>query len=108
MENILATSSAAARVEIYNEESGELIGIDGEGDGYFDGPNDFLESVNDRDHDGRPDLVVGPQNPVGSLEIYLFPIDRASSETKLTLSLADYTGRPARWRPDSVNAQVSE
>ena len=108
VENILATSSAAARVEIYNEETGELIGIDGEGDGYFDGPNDFLEQANDRDHDGRPDLVVGPQNPVGSLEIYLFPTDRTATTTKLTLSLADYTGKPARWRPDSVNEPVSE
>jgi hypothetical protein len=103
VENILAQVSADARVEIYNEDNGELLAIDAEGDGIYDGANDFLERANDRDADGRPDLVVTPSNPVGSLEIYVFPKNPAAGNTKLSVQLVDDT--EARWRVDAVDEQ---
>ena len=106
VEDVLATASSPARVEIYNEDTGALLAIDAEGDGRYDGPNDLLPSAHDRNADTRPDLVVGPENPVGSLEIYLFPTAPVAPSTKLSLSLADYSRTPARWRVDSRDEQL--
>ncbi len=103
IENVLAQVSADARVEIYNEDNGELLAIDAEGDGIYSGPDDFLERANDRDADGRPDLVVTPQNPVGSLEIYVFPKNPTAGNTKLSVQLVDDT--QASWRVDAVDEQ---
>jgi len=103
VENLLATTSNPARMEIYNEDTGELIAIDAEGDGRYDGANDFLEQANSSSENAWPRLIVGPKNPVGSLEIYVFPLDKSSASTLLTLSLADYTATPARWRQDKVD-----
>jgi hypothetical protein len=108
IENILATTSSAARVEIYNEDTGELLAIDAEGNGDFRGPQDFLDAKQDRDGDGRPDLVVSPQNPVGSLEVYVFPAASTSASTRLSLSLADYSTSAPQWRRDIVNEQLTE
>ena len=106
VEDILATASTPSRIEIYNEDNGALLAIDAEGDGVYDGPNDFLSSDHDRNSDIRPDLVVGPENPVGSLEIFVFPTSPGPASTKLSLSLADYSRTPARWRVDSRDEQL--
>ena len=106
VEDILATASTPSRIEVYNEDNGTLLAIDAEGDGVYDGPNDFLSSEHDRNSDIRPDLVVGPENPVGSLEIFVFPTSPIPASTKLSLSLADYSRTPARWRVDSRDEQL--
>ncbi len=106
VEDILATASTPSRIEVYNEDNGALLAIDAEGDGVYDGPDDFLSSDHDRNSDIRPDLVVGPENPVGSLEIFVFPRSPVPASTKLSLSLADYSRTPARWRVDSRDEQL--
>ena len=106
VEDILATASTPSRIEVYNEDNGALLAIDAEGDGVYDGPDDFLSSDHDRNSDIRPDLVVGPENPVGSLEIFVFPMSPVPASTKLSLSLADYSRTPARWRVDSRDEQL--
>jgi hypothetical protein len=103
-ENVLVKVSAPARVEIYNEDTGELLAIDAEGDGIYTGENDFLAQQNDHDGDDRPDLVVDAKNPVGSLEIYVFPRSPAASGTKVSVQMADYTDTP-HWRVDAVDQQ---
>lgn len=99
-ENFLATVSQPARLEFYNEETGELVAVDAEGDGDYNGPGDVLEIANDRDGDRRPDLVLGPQ-AVASLEVYVFPKRSAAGTTQLFLNLADYSTSPATWRNDA-------
>lgn len=101
-----ATPSTPARLEIYNEDDGQLIAVDAEGDGRFDGTGDFLDHSTLASGPKWPRLIVGPDNPVGSLEIYVFPLPGTNSDNKVTLSLADYSSTPATWRGDSVDEQL--
>ncbi len=105
IENLLTQiQGPAARVEIYNEETGELLAVDAEGDGLYTGEADSLADANDRDDDTRPDLVVGPQN-VGCVEVYVFPHLASAAGARLSLQLADYATTPAIWRQDAVDEQ---
>lgn len=103
IENVLTIASVPCRLEIYDEDSGSLVAIDAEGDGVFTSPGDLLPPENDRDQDGRPDLVVSAEASVRSLEIYAFPHQSGGQMAEISLHLADYSVRPARWRKEAVD-----
>lgn len=101
-----AIPSTPARLEIYNEDNGQLMAVDADGDGRFDGTGDFLDHSSPGAGPQWPRLIVGPNNPVGSMEIYVFPLPGTNLQNKVTLSLADYSSTPATWREDSVDEQL--
>ncbi len=103
VEDVLVQTETPGRVEIYNEDTGELLAVDAEGDGIYTGDNDFLDAANDRNGDERPEVVVGPKNAVGSLEIYVFPKVSTPGGTKVSVHMVDDT--KDSWRLDAVDVQ---
>jgi len=102
VENFLARASVPCRVEIYREGTGELIAVDAEGDGLFTGPGDHIAEGYDRDEEGRPDLILTSQTS-GSLEIFALPLQGDGQTAALSIHLADYSVKPARWREDATD-----
>jgi hypothetical protein len=103
IEDVLVQTETPGRVEIYNEDTGELLAIDAEGDGVYTGSDDFLDSGHDRDGDTRPEVIVGPKNAVGSLEIYVFPKVPLPGGTKVSVHMVD--DAEGAWRLDAVDEQ---
>lgn len=70
IQNFQVSASAACRLEVYDHDTGRLLGIDAQGDGNFRGAGDQV--LEDADRDGWPDLVVGDR--ARALEIFAWPL----------------------------------
>jgi hypothetical protein len=97
VENFLLHSSVPGRVEVYQEETGVLIAIDGEGDGRLDGSEDYLNSDFDADENSIADFKLSERNAVEDLEIYALPADPTASATEISLYLAKQEAGRAYW-----------
>ncbi|MDB6069166.1 MAG: hypothetical protein JWL81_337 [Verrucomicrobiales bacterium] len=70
VQNFQVSASAACRLEVYDHDTGRLLGIDAQGDGDFHGPGDQV--MEDADRDGWPDLVIGDR--ARAIEICAWPL----------------------------------
>ncbi len=62
-------ASSPVRIEVLAADSGDLLAVDANGDGSYDGPGDFVMS--DTNHDGTPDFTCEPGRPV-EVELRVF------------------------------------
>jgi hypothetical protein len=81
-------------------DTGRLLAVDAEGDGYFTGTDDRIAS--DHDANGNPDIVIGDRSR--SLEIYAWPLIPVPEDAEITISsrLLRSSGVPS-WRTDAEN-----
>ena len=86
LQNLRVTASRSCRIEITDAWTGELLAIDANGDGDFDGSGDVLFA--DADADGYPDFKLGPGRDVAAFELLVYPAAGpipASHELEITL-----------------------
>ncbi len=104
LQDIMPATSAPCRVELYEVLPGtlhsrELLAVDADGDGSFDGPSDDLAV--DRNRDRFPDVLFSDDKAVVALELRLYPLDPAAGPLDLTVSLKE--GTAFREPPDSTS-----
>ena len=94
------------RVEYLDEATGDLLAIDGEGDGSFSGPSDSL--IQDANRDGFPDFTLSPMRPVAGLEMLVFPhADGTGDVPDTELALSFHTRKSSlRWKTRDANVMT--
>jgi hypothetical protein len=81
-------------------DAGRLLAVDVEGDGYFTGGDDRVET--DNNADGNPDVLIGDRSR--SLEIFAWPLVPVPENTEITISARLLRPeQPASWRTDAEN-----
>ncbi len=100
------TATQPCRLEVFDLDdpppggalihAGRLLCIDADGDGRFDGPDDFLSA--DRNHNQQPDMAVGQLSR--GLECHVFPLTPGQTNVNTTLR----TG--SKWSPMGADEVV--
>ena len=79
------------RIELLHPDTGELLGVDANGDGQLDGPGDVL--LADANHDGFADLLCASGTPAEvALLIYPLTTTEPPGELSLDIQLRNATG----------------
>jgi hypothetical protein len=94
VEDTLIRSQGAARLEIYDSITGKLLAVDADGDGQFQGAEDFLSPEADANSNGFPDASLSAAHQVAEWEIYALPA-QANKPVSIQLFLA----RNGQWEP---------
>ncbi len=106
VEDVVAKTSVPCLVEVYDEDTRELLAVDNEGDGDFFGPADRL--LSDFNHDHLPDVVfsAADQKSVSSLEFRLFPApfeDPADPAASTPLDITLWLHDRRDWQPAATS-----
>lgn len=98
-ENVRVTASEACRLEIFDCDTGRLLAVDADGDGYFTSPGDRV--LEDADGDHMPDLQVGDR--ARALEIFAWPAGPVGGEGIIISASLREPGTAGEWREDARN-----
>ena len=106
--DVRVKASVPCHVQIVDEESGAILGVDAEGDGDFLSEGDVL--ADDSNRNGYPDLQLEPDQEVTGLELRVFPVksDETSEEnSEISITVELRNRETGQWEPHAVNKLVS-
>lgn len=97
LENFRVRASLPGRIEIYEDNSRELIAVDANGDGDFEDSGDILSY--DADRNMQPDFMVSKDNPFFDLELRFYRETVPEKEIELVVE----TLEGDKWTEQAVN-----
>jgi hypothetical protein len=100
VQNSFIKASRPARLEVYDQDSGELLAIDAEGDGLLNGPNDFLANKGNADGNAYLDAQRSEQCQLAAWEVYALPLQASPEPVALQFFLAEN----GKWVPQGADS----
>jgi hypothetical protein len=95
--DIAVQFSVPARIELYHSETAELIAVDANGDGDFDGPDDQV--LCDTNQNKFPDLTFSAGRESASVTMYIQPLEPLNTDQELSFMIMT----DGEWRTDAVD-----